>query len=608
MLVTVAAAVAATVALGYLTLFSTFAPYDDEGYFLVTLKGYLSGARLYNDTYGPYGPFLFQALALSFKGLGLQISNDGARFVTLAYWILASGLLALGVYRITHRRLPALLVYPLAFRILTLAPNEPTAPGHLLVLLLAAMVAAAALFAEARPRLVMWLIGALGAAAFLTKINVGGLALISGIYAALMASPTFRRSQRLPWLATSVFALTPIVLMGRNLGSAPVRTYGLHVLLCAVALGVIAVVLMVPRLANGLPGSSRLCWLAGGAIALAIPALGAVLAQGTTLSALTHSLLLDAVKQPTAFSYSLALPDQALSVDVLSIVAAAVVAAGLYRAAPDRRLQLCGGAARLAAGLVVWYEVIGPRSSRALDLPAALAWVAAVPVSRDRRTQGEIFLRLFLPALAVLQTLHAYPVAGSQIAWSSFLFAAVGAVCIADGLHVIGPIPLSRIAVLAAAATLCIWVAVRTLVNPIHDANSAYKSGVPLRVNGASRIHVPASTASTYEWLAQSIHRRCSTFVSSPGLNSLYLMSRTTPPTWMNISDWLFDFDAKRQIQVVRRVNKARNLCAVRNPGVELFWARGKPIPRYALYRFITDDFRTVGSRGGFDLMVRRTG
>ena len=62
-----------------------------------------------------------------------------------------------------------------------------------------------------------------------------------------------------------------------------------------------------------------------------------------------------------------------------------------------------------------------------------LAWVAALPPRAPERP-GAALGRAILPAAAVTATLQAYPVAGTQVWIGLFLFVAVGAVCIGDGI------------------------------------------------------------------------------------------------------------------------------------------------------------------------------
>jgi hypothetical protein len=243
-------------------------------------------------------------------------------------------------------------------------------------------------------------------------------------------------------------------------------------------------------------------------------------------------------------------------------------------------------------------------------MPAALAWVAAVPVGREAPTPAARFVRVFLPALAVLQALHAYPVPGSQVTWGAFALVPVGAVCVGDGLAELSLAASSRrwlaLAAGPAALGLALWAVLTTLVFPLQSARATYRAGVSIGEPGASRIRVPPSTAATYQWLTSELKSHCSTFVSSPGLGSLYLMSGETPPTWLNLSGWPVGFGAATQNKALAQVQDAARLCAVRNTSLEDFWAQSHPIPQLALYEFIVNDFRVVGSQGGFDVSVRK--
>jgi len=43
----------------YYQMFTGFNSYDDEGSLMVTVKQYLGGAKLYNQTLNPYGPVYY---------------------------------------------------------------------------------------------------------------------------------------------------------------------------------------------------------------------------------------------------------------------------------------------------------------------------------------------------------------------------------------------------------------------------------------------------------------------------------------------------------------------------------------------------------------------
>ena len=72
-------------------LATNFQPYDDEGYFLISLDHYLHNGRLYDQTYSQYGPFYFYIQAAFFRLLQLPVSHDSGRLVTLICWLLSTG-------------------------------------------------------------------------------------------------------------------------------------------------------------------------------------------------------------------------------------------------------------------------------------------------------------------------------------------------------------------------------------------------------------------------------------------------------------------------------------------------------------------------------------
>jgi hypothetical protein len=91
-----------------------------------------------------------------------------------------------------------------------------------------------------------------------------------------------------------------------------------------------------------------------------------------------------------------------------------------------------------------------------------------------------------------------------------------------------------------------------------------------------------------------------------PGLGSLYLMTQDKPPTWINMSGWLFLWDDRTQQRVVDQVKDVDGLCAVRNRALEAVWAQGRPIPDRPLRSFILNDFRPIATFGDFEVMARR--
>ena len=591
---------------GFTELFSTFAPTDDEGFFLMILKGYLSGAKLHDQTAGQYGPFPFEFMAAIFKLFGVHVSNDTGRFLTLGLWLGAALLLAAAAYRLSHRVLLAAVVYVLAFRVLAEAPGEPVHPGHLLMFLLAAMIAVAAFAGERRPRLAFVLLGMLATAALLSKVNIGVFAFASLVFAAVLVSPRLLRIRPLVAFVSAGFVLVPVALMRGNIFEGGFIVYAAHVLVCVLALALIALG-RAPALDSDSGAASWLAYATAGAVGAATIICGIVLAQGTTLSGLAHGVLLNALHHiDLVVGSPPTLPVNTIPYDAVGIAVAAAVA---FDAFPrSRPWPTIGALGRIGAGISIWVAVIG---TQPLALPAALAWVAAVPTSHDRQTPAARFVRLFIPALAILQVLHAYPVPGSQIWWSVFLFISLGAICVSDGLTELGVssfslrLPNARLAT-AGALGMAIWVFLIGLAFPLRDNLAIYNSGTPIPAWGATRIRVGPGAAQEYAWLVSTIQKRCKTFIAIPGLGSLYLMSQETPPSWMTMGNWSFSLDAETQQRILDQVKSVPRLCAVRYPQLETFWVGTRPIPDRPLRAFLLNDFRTVETNGVFDIMIRR--
>ena len=95
-------AIVATVA-AYLTLFTQFAPYDDEGTVLVTLKAFVHGDTLYRDVYSEYGPFYYEVFGGLFALTGHAVTTDASRSIVIVVWVGTSLLFGLAAQRLTGR-------------------------------------------------------------------------------------------------------------------------------------------------------------------------------------------------------------------------------------------------------------------------------------------------------------------------------------------------------------------------------------------------------------------------------------------------------------------------------------------------------------------------
>jgi hypothetical protein len=187
------------------------------------------------------------------------------------------------------------------------------------------------------------------------------------------------------------------------------------------------------------------------------------------------------------------------------------------------------------------------------------------------------------------------------MAWSGLLLIPIGAICIADGWSVLraGRVEARRRIVAHATVVLPLliflaWLLLWSILPSVRNGLLAYDLGVQPQLPGTSRLRIARSQADTYERLAEILRSRCTTFLSIPGLNSLYLFSGAEPPTYLNTTAWMYLFDASTQARVVERSEPIERLCTVRSPGLLDFWRQGRPVPPGPLVDFVSRDLQRV--------------
>src|SRR2546430_1578456 len=94
-------------------VFTGFSPWDDEGYFMISVKQFLDGHPLYTEVFSPYGPFYYLYEWVAFHIIRTAVSHDSFRFLTLFAWLLIPLISAWSVYRIA-RSIPLSVIAQLA--------------------------------------------------------------------------------------------------------------------------------------------------------------------------------------------------------------------------------------------------------------------------------------------------------------------------------------------------------------------------------------------------------------------------------------------------------------------------------------------------------------
>ena len=592
---------------GQHAIFTHLSGVDDEGYVLIGLREFVDGDSLYGDVYSQYGPALFVLVGAPL-GLLDALDTDGAKWVQLLIWLSTSLLAGLTLLRISRNIVVAAAGLGVAFLVLSVDVGEALHPGGSMSLLLAGVVAAAAFLLPERPRAALFAMGACATAAALMKANVGGLALIAIAFALVITGERLGARRGVRTAACAALALVPFALLSADLSEDWGLRLAVVVAIAALAAGVAA---------GGLPPSrvdleGRWSSLAAGIGGVLVLVLGVAIATGSSPSDLARGIVLDPLEFDDLVFFQ-------IHMEPLGPLwgAAWLAAAGLYRwkLAPredwSARETMLVGAVTLAAGIAIWLALTDVPVYRGLTrniwLAAPLAWIAAVRPPTGREDTS--FLRALVPALAVLELLHAYPVASSQLGWGSFPLVFAGGICIADGIERLaayggrrGAEPAGwRLAATACVLVFGVWLALFPLRDTYRDSRQKYDSYAELALPGAEQLRIRPAQAAQFREAAADLDRRCDGFISFPGFNSMHVWTGIDPPTGLTAGAWPWLLDDERQQRVVDEIDDKEEICVLQSLFVLTFWHQllGTPDPG-PLQRYIQDNFVIVKRYPGF--------
>jgi hypothetical protein len=451
---------------------------------------------------------------------------------------------------------------------------------------------------------VMALLGAGIGAMLFTKVNVGTFALISLGLVVSFAVLEDRPSARLAKVLVALAAVAcPVLLMMGRLGSPVVQRYAIQVSIAVLGL-VVTFACARQRPALTLSGAA---WALPGLLTVTGLACAAVLVRGTSLVALLRGVLLDPLRFPGVAWVPLDLP---VATTRWAIVALAAAAAYHLLSRTGTAASAILTIVRLAGGVIM---SVASSGAHAFEYAVPFVWIAAVDAPGTTASDGTRLARWLVPSLAAMQALVAYPVAGSQRAWGSFLLIPCGAICIADGLGDCVRWAGTRLRQPGQASAVASWIAVACVGWVLYAVtypsgvsfSERYRRSIPLGLPGAEHVRASAEVVATSQWLTGRIRERCPTFITMPGLDSLYFFTGQAPPTMLNASPWVTVFDDTTQQRVVEQVRALGGLCVIRNNLLVGFWRGAGPHRVGPLERYIDENFRTVESRDGYDVMIR---
>ena len=582
----------------YWLLFTTLMAYDDEGYVLVSLKNYSAHGGLYAQVYSQYGPFFYFLHDAGHRLLGYEFTNTTGRFITLLCWLFTAGVAALLVWRQTRSLAWTGFTLGLTFFHLHLMMSEPSHPGGLIGVLVAAGAwLGAAQIQRQTMRALAVTAGLVGAALLLTKINVGVFFLVATGTWFMVQLSTPAQARIGSWLAAAALVVLPVGLMRAGLGEASGRLF--------IGLSVIASLTMLAvawRERQPLTTWAHARWGAGALLGLGAVTVAAVCSRGTNLGELLEGVLLGPLRHPGVYHFAPAWKPGAALAGGLSLLLAGLVWRGptgwLAWLLVGLRLVLA-----LSFGLACleWLPFTG--HSIAMSYLVPLAWIFAVRLDPDQacRPAGAA---TWVGLLLVLQYLHAYPVAGSQIAWGTFLIVPLMALGLHDTQAFIARHARPVYATIIGLAGLVL--AVGTAGRLSHIGWLRYAESRPLGLPGAEDVRLPEAPASAIRLMGLNASAHADVLFTLPGMFSFNQWTGLPTPTLANTTHWFSLLSRRQQEEVAAALTRSERPGLIVQRAMLDFLAESKIPVTGPLYDYLQQNFERAFSIEHLEFWVRR--
>ena len=271
-------------------------------------------------------------------------------------------------------------------------------------------------------------------------------------------------------------------------------------------------------------------------------------------------------------------------------------------------LSVGGGLLRLIFVIAVASGALWERADNPALFLLAYAtpwvWLVMIPPPQVGRTLGNMFSRTVAGLVASFQTLHAYPVAGSQTIVAVFLLIPAAAVCGHDVWKQMAGLRLPKMVTRAAAFVASLAIALAWCWMGV-ASRQEYLQLTPLNLPGARWVRLNQFQAAVLHCLSKNLHEQCDTFFSTPGLNSFYFWSEHKPPTALNAGHWMTLLDDKQQRAIIEQLERYPNACLVRFPLLIPFWLQGRDMSDQPLARYLNEHFDPRVLLGNYELCVR---
>jgi hypothetical protein len=584
--------------IAYWMLFTTFMSHDDEGYVLISLKNYCLHGGLYAKVYSQYGPFLYFFHDLGHRVFRYDFTNTTGRLITLIFWVGVTLACSHLVWRQTRAITLAIFTGGFTFFHLWLMVGEPIHPGGLIAAVVAASAWLGARHIERGETQRLAVTTALfGTCLILTKVNVGIFYFAAaGAWFAIHLRNS-RHAALVSFIATALLIVLPFALMRPVRGESWAFIFAAMAAIAGVTMLAAAWTEREPHAEWKHAGMGMAAAIFTGALVIA-----AVCLRGTSMIEMINGVLLEPLRQPKVYHFA---PDWKPGTWLGGGFSLLLAWCHWKKRGP----MLSGALIVVRLLLIVEFSFASmealPFSSHSsvMSYCIPLAWIFVVRLA-PAETEVRCNVAPWIGLLLVLQYLHAYPVAGSQIAWGTFLIVPVMALGLNDtGRFLIKrDLPFALDTIGLTFATLAMVAAGR--LGPI--GWHRYNDSRPLGLKGAEDIRLPEEYATTLRVLSLNAAAHGDMLFSLPGMFSFNGWTTLPTPTLKNTTHWFSLLKEQDQREIAAAIARSNRPVLIKNRGLLDFLASNHfPVTGF-LNDYLEKNFAAVFKLGGYEFLARK--
>lgn len=573
----------ATLSILFPSMFGTLAPYDDEGYVMMTIATFMHGEPLYESTHTQYGPAFYWWSEIVHSIL--PITHDAIRFKTLAFLSLSACLIAFAVWRISGSRWAASSIALLAILHLDKCALEPGHPQEVTLVVSLIVLLLFAILNEGRSTptwksMGMWLaIGMVCGFVGMVKINAGAILTLPAMAAAIAPIQRITESQLPKWnrhLLSVTLLCLPCCIAFLSRHSLTGSILPSYLALCSVIF-----VIVRTRSGNAMSRATlySFAFLILGGLFSTASFIVFAMARGTPAAELVWGLLGQHREFQGTFFH-------AVPCDFTTLVFVVLCWLILWKQPKNNATLGITALSILETALTMFSTAtdslihgLAPRG--AANLLAFLGPVIAIQICRTRSRRGRA--RFFLAASMLLGPLLAYPTPGTQLAIGSLATLIGIGVLVGDSVHVFHlnqweTRPLRGLASLVVAG-LCIA--------SFGPAMLRYESFTPLDLPGCRWLRLETSLANRERDIAKAITLSGCRYLVFDGHNHnrFFFWTSATPLTAANPTFWPNMMRERELMERQERLRMPQSICLVAPPDAEILYPESRRQDRANLFK-----------------------